>query len=112
MAPHVALTVSVQSAAQASDAATIAATSVADCAIPLQGAGKVIAAKPTASEAGAIAFVTGKCAAGKRGTTEDKGNCKNNHGLIQHGDLFLEMHSASAAISRTVSIGYPMGASG
>jgi hypothetical protein len=37
---------------------------------------------PTAASA------AGKCAGGKRGTSENKGNRKDNHGLTQHGDLF------------------------
>jgi hypothetical protein len=62
---------------------------VTDCTTIPEGAGKVIAAKTTSSEVAGTAMTAaaGKCAAGKRGTTENKGNCKNNHGPAQHDDL-------------------------
>jgi hypothetical protein len=84
MAPHVASPVTAQSVAQASDAATVAATAVTDCTTISDGAGKLIAAKITSSETAAttIAAVTGKCAAGQFGSTENNGNCKNSRDFM------------------------------
>jgi hypothetical protein len=56
-----------------------------------EAAAEVIAAKTITSA------TAGKCAAGKPGTSENKHNCKNNHGVAQHFDLF-EMLPASASI--------------
>jgi len=95
VAPHVATLVPVvlvETTTQAADAApeTLIAIAIAvtdGTTIP-EGAGKVIAAETTSCEAATtMTAAAGKCAGGKRGTTENKGNCKNNHGPAQHDDL-------------------------
>jgi hypothetical protein len=86
MAPHVAAPV-LESATQAPGAATGTAKAVTDWTTTHEGAGKVIATETISSETAATMAPAGQCAAGERGTSENKRTCKNNHGLTQDDDL-------------------------
>jgi hypothetical protein len=89
VAPHIAAPVPTESATQTAGAVTV--TAIAVTGSTAEAAAKVIAAKTNTSA------TVGKCAGGKPGTSENKHNCKNNHGVAQHFDLF-EMLPASASI--------------
>jgi hypothetical protein len=84
MAPHVAR---VEPSTQAADATSVTARALTDCTAIPEGAGRGTAAETTSSGAATITAAAGKCAAGKRGTTENKGGYKNDHGRTQHDDL-------------------------
>jgi hypothetical protein len=53
-----------------------------------------------------VVTAASKCAGGKPGSSENKGNCKNDYRLAQHEDLF-EMLRASGSIQYSLSTGYP-----
>jgi hypothetical protein len=70
---------------QAVDAVTVIDTAGAGRTTTTEAATKIAAAESTSS--GRATAFAGKRAGWNRGTTESKGDCKNNHRLTQHADL-------------------------